>query len=263
MSIDDLARTPRLLVALDFDGTLSPLVDQPMTARMTAEAAEAIDALLAAPDTTVALVSGRTLDDLRVIAEHDDASALVLAGSHGAQWWFPGGGDAPGDAGVERDDDAIALRDELRLEAERAAADAEGAWIEAKEFGFAVHTRLATPDEAARVHARIADLMSARAPHWRHRTGHSLTEYAFRAEGKDSAVAALRERVGATGVLFAGDDVTDEDALRSLLPGDVGIRVGEGETAAGMRVRDISELAAVLLRLAHQRAPGFKSSERQ
>jgi trehalose 6-phosphate phosphatase len=263
VSLEDLARTPRLLVALDFDGTLSPLVDEPMTARMTREAAEAIAALVAAPATTVALVSGRTLDDLRVIAEHDDGSALVLAGSHGAQWWFPRGTDAGRDAADEDDADAIALRDDLRREAERAAGDAEGAWIEEKKFGFAVHTRRATPEAAERLHARIAELVSARAPRWRRRTGHDLSEYAFRAEGKDSAVALLRERVRATGVLFAGDDVTDEDALRSLLPGDVGIRVGEGETAAGMRVRDIPELAAVLLRLAQQRATGCKSSERQ
>lgn len=258
MTLDDLALTPRLLVALDFDGTLSPLVDEPMAARMAPEAAAAVQALVSAPDTRVALVSGRTLDDLRVIAEHDDASTITLAGSHGAQWWHPAGAATGGETSVDDDDHAAerAARDDLQAEAETIAGTVEGAWIEPKDFGFAVHTRRAATDEAHTVHDRIAELMAARAPHWRRRSGHSLTEYAFRAEGKDSAVAALRERTGATGVLFAGDDVTDEDALRSLLPGDVGIRVGDGDTAATMRVRDIAELAEVLLALAHRRIAG-------
>ena len=254
MSLDDLAHTPRLLVALDFDGTLSPLVDEPMTARMTPEAAAAVRALVSAPDTTVALVSGRTLDDLRVIAEHDDDSRITLAGSHGAQWWHPAGASHGATAEEPRDDEeAQTLRRELQTAVEAIAAEVDGAWIESKDFGFAVHTRRALGEQAERVHSRVAALMAERAPQWRRRTGHALTEYAFRDEGKDSAVAALREQTGATGVLFAGDDVTDEDALRSLLPGDVGIRVGGGETAASMRVRDIAELSEVLLSLAHRR----------
>ena len=54
-------------------------------------------------------------------------------------------------------------------------------------------------------------------------------------------------------MLFAGDDVTDEDALRSLVPGDVGVRVGAGETAAIVRVAGIPELADLLARLAQDR----------
>ena len=96
MTIDDaiasLARADRLLVALDFDGTLSPLVDDPMSARMAPAARDAVDAIASSPDTTVALVSGRSLSDLRVIAEHGDDSVLLLAGSHGAEHWTPADG---------------------------------------------------------------------------------------------------------------------------------------------------------------------------
>lgn len=252
MSIDELAVTPRLLVALDFDGTLAPLVDEPMSARMIPEAAAAVAALVAAPRTTVVFVSGRTLDDLRVIAVHDDDSPIVLAASHGAQWWHPSG--PLDDDGAAPEDADVALRDELRAAAEAVAGDVDGAWIEPKTFGFGVHTRRVDPDRAGEVHDRVDALVAARAPQWRRRVGHSITEYAFRDEGKDTAVARLRSLTGATGVLFAGDDVTDEDALRSLGPGDVGIRVGAGETAASVRVRDEAELAAVLLGLARRRA---------
>ncbi|MFK9780899.1 trehalose-phosphatase, partial [Escherichia coli] len=91
-AVEAVSTSPVLLVALDFDGTLSPLVDDPMTARMTPRARAVVDALAALPDTVVALVSGRSLGHLREIAEHDDASPVWLAASHGAQFWVPGTG---------------------------------------------------------------------------------------------------------------------------------------------------------------------------
>ena len=249
MTIDELARTPVLLVALDFDGTLAELVDDPMSARMAPEARSAVAALLETHDTHVALVSGRTLDHLRVIAEHGDDSSIALAGSHGAEHWLPG-------VGVRRELDPASapLRDELIAQANTAIAGIAGAWVEPKTFGFAVHSRLVDPPMAAEVHRLADDLVARRAPGWRRREAHDLTEYAFRSEGKDAAVAALRERTGATAVLFAGDDVTDEDALASLGPGDLGVRVGPGETAASVRVDGIGELAALLIDLARRRS---------
>lgn len=252
MSLDDLALTPRLLVALDFDGTLAPLVDEPLTARMTPAAAEAVAALVASPATTVALVSGRSLVDLRMIAEHGDDSALLLAASHGAEWWTPGGGGAA--SRNEPDPADAALRDALIDDARTLLAGIDGAWVEPKAFGLGIHSRLVAEGRASEVHERIDALMAQRAPEWRRRSGHSVTEFAFRPEGKDSAIAELRRLTGATGVLFAGDDVTDEDALRSLGAEDVGIRVGPGETAATVRVDGIDDLARLLRALAHRRS---------
>jgi trehalose 6-phosphate phosphatase len=259
VTIADLARTPRLLVALDFDGTLAPLVDEPMTARMTPAAASAVEALLTTPDTIVAFVSGRTLEDLRVIAEHDDSSPVLLAGSHGAQWWLPPHYAA--DAGrSEPAEQETAVRDELRHEAERLVSHIPGAWIEPKTFGFGVHSRLVAPAQKAETHRRVDELMATRAPRWRRREGHAITEYAFRHEGKDTAVARLRELTGASAVLFAGDDVTDEDAIASLGPGDLGVRVGAGQTSAAVRVTDMAELADLLHELAERRATASASA---
>lgn len=248
-AIEAVSTTPVLLVALDFDGTLSPLVDDPMTARMTPRARTAVDALAALPRTVVALVSGRSLGHLREIAEHDGASPLWLAASHGAQFWIPGTGEesAPDDA------EHLSLRDRLQAEFERRTAHLPGVWIEPKEFGVGLHTRRADAADAAEAR-EIADVVVAdEAPRWRRRTGHDILEFAFRHEGKDSAVERLRERVGATAVLFAGDDVTDEDALGSLSAGDLGIHVGAGETAADLKVADIDALVDVLEAVAHQR----------
>ena len=66
---------------------------------------------------------------------------------------------------------------------------------------------------------------------------------------KGAALDTLRERVVADGVLFAGDDVTDETAFARLRPGDVGVKVGDGETAAAFRVAGPADVAVLLERL--------------
>ncbi len=245
-----LAETPRLLVALDFDGTLAPLNNEPMDARMLPAARRAVDTLGALPETVVALVSGRSLVDLRVIAEHRDDASLWLAGSHGAEFWEPGIG------AIEPVEDTpdVALRDRLRAHAEEATRALTGVWIEPKTFGLGVHTRKATAAVAAEANRIVDELVHAEAPAWRRRTGHNIVEYSFRHEGKDSAVKTLRERTHATAVLFAGDDVTDEDAMRTLGKGDLGVRVGAGETVAAVTVADIPAFAELLDLLAEMRA---------
>ena len=245
-----VAAADRLLVALDFDGTLAPLEDEPMRARALPVAAKAVAALAALPDTPVAFVSGRSMHDLREIAEHADDAQIFLAGSHGAELWVPGEGHLD----TEDDEDAALLRDELRDAMTAQLSEFEGVWVEPKTFGFGIHSRVASAEDAQKARDAADRLVALRAPHWRRRTGHNIVEYSFRHEGKDSAIAALRERLGATAVLFAGDDVTDEDALASLGPADLGVRVGQGQTAASVRVGSIQELAAALSLLARMRA---------
>src|SRR5690606_660252 len=128
-----VAAAERLVVALDFDGTLSPLVQDPMAARATPEAAQVVEKLARLDGVTVALVSGRSLRDLRIISEHDDDSLVWLVGSHGSERWTPSGGSE-----AEAPDPRAAA---LREQAEAAVRDLDGAWIEDKTFGFALHSR--------------------------------------------------------------------------------------------------------------------------
>jgi trehalose 6-phosphate phosphatase len=61
----------------------------------------------------------------------------------------------------------------------------------------------------------------------------------------------LRESTGAAAVVFVGDDVTDEHAFAILGTGDIGIKVGDGVTAAKYRVPDVAAVADVFNRLAN------------
>jgi len=63
-----LATVPTLLVALDFDGVLAPIVQDPATSRPLPGSAAAVHGLADLPDTTVAMLSGRALHDLRTVS---------------------------------------------------------------------------------------------------------------------------------------------------------------------------------------------------
>ena len=255
----EIAQAEVLLVALDFDGTVSHLSDEPMAVRAVPEAIAAVDALLDLERTYVAYVSGRSMRDLKVITERPDVSPLILVGSHGAEWLMPAVlGQVP-DTADDEGKRAAAQHVQERVAA--ALEDLEGVFVEDKAFGFAVHTRLADDDATVLAHQRTAEIMAEAASDWRTRTGKDVLELAWRHEGKDDAIARLRQLTGATAVLFAGDDVTDEDALRSLGDSDLGVHVGNRDTAATLSVNTPEELSALLNVIASMRAAAVPASD--
>jgi trehalose 6-phosphate phosphatase len=241
-----LAATPRLLVALDFDGTLAPLVDRPDDARALPEARDAVARLTQAPNTRVAFISGRALDSLLRVAEPPDA--VLLSGSHGVEARL----DAP--PRVTLDDDERARVAQLRSILDAVAAPFEGIWVEVKPAGFALHSRLADPGDTAEAH-RIARLKTAEAlPGLTVRAGSNVLEFSVRSTTKGDAIEMLRRFADATAVFFAGDDVTDEDGFAALRPGDFGLKCGPGATAAEFRVADEEAVARILGALAELRS---------
>ena len=67
------------------------------------------------------------------------------------------------------------------------------------------------------------------------------------------AIDIIRDRDDATAVVFFGDDVTDEKAFRRMRDGDVGVKVGPGDTLAAYRVESPDDVEAALVYLARQR----------
>jgi trehalose 6-phosphate phosphatase len=235
-ALDELAGVPRLLVALDFDGVLAPIVDVPSEARPLPASAAAL------PGTTVALLSGRGLADLAAVS-----GLAAVAADH------PDRGGEPDDGGAVLDDAQQARLDALTAELEALVDGEPGVRLERKPAGVAVHVRGAAPDVAERVLDAVRRGPAARdgvdaTP------GKSVLDLAVLQVTKGLALDVLRDRVAADAVLFAGDDVTDETAFAVLRDGDVGVKVGEGETAAAHRVPGPPEVAALLERLLDLRA---------
>ncbi|ROS54846.1 trehalose-phosphatase [Frigoribacterium sp. PhB24] len=235
-----LATTPRLLVALDFDGTLAPEVDAPLQARALPAAMDAITRLSALDRTTVALVSGRDLASLIEVSQMPDE--VLLVGSHGIEVRVDG-------HETSLSDDEQAARGRLSDAVHGAAQGREGVFVEEKPAGLALHTRLADDATTAAVHVAAREAVGALGD-VHERVGKNVLEFAVRATGKNDGIDRLRESVDATGVLFAGDDVTDEDGFRALGEGDLSIKVGQGETGAMHRVADPAAMADLLVELA-------------
>ncbi|BBG05129.1 MULTISPECIES: trehalose-phosphatase [Pseudonocardia] len=253
-ALDRIAGADRLLVTLDFDGVLAPLVDDPSASRPLPGSADAVRRLAGLDATTVVLVSGRGRDDLAAVSGFGPPIGLV--GSHGAEF------DAQLSALLGRGgllDEAQARRRSALIEGLRELVDGTpGSRLETKPAGAAVHVRGMEPAAGAALLERVGaewvrDGIEATA-------GKDVLDLTVLRTTKGAAVAALREALGAGPVLFAGDDITDETVFGTLTGDDVGIKVGDGDTAAGYRVADPQELGRLLHRLADARAAGIRAA---
>ncbi len=237
-----VARSPVLLVACDYDGTLAPIVEDPARAHPDREALSALVDLAALPATRAAILSGRSLADLtRLIGT---PAGIDLIGSHGAE-----SAARP----IPPDPARRALVREAASRLSRLAQDWDGAVVEEKPGGVAFHYRrveAAVREDAAAQAIEIAgEFPSLRMLH-----GKRVVELTADDMHKGSALARLRNG-GA--VVFIGDDVTDEDAFAELDEGDVGIKVGEGDTRARHRIDGQGQVAGILREL-HRMRTSFR-----
>ncbi len=239
-----LARRRPLLVALDFDGTLAPLQDDPARSRVIPQGVPVLARVAAAPDVALALVSGRALGDLHKLAEVPAGTYLI--GSHGAERARVTKHGLDRDVVRLTDDQADRLAT-LGAQASQIARGRDGVWVEAKPTAVVVHTRLAERSDAAAAEREALALGERVGTGVLH--GKDVVEITVLRADKGSALAALRDELGARGVLYAGDDVTDEHAFAVLADDDVTIKVGDGPTAARFRVETPTALVAHLATL--------------
>ncbi|HEY0832559.1 MAG TPA: trehalose-phosphatase [Azospirillum sp.] len=232
----------RPAVFLDYDGTLTPIVDRPELAALDPATRAAVAAL--AGRCPVAVVSGRDLDDVGALV---GIESLVYAGSHGYDMRGP---RLRTQIGLEYVPALDAAEADLRAR----LAGVPGVLVERKRFAIAVHTRLA--DAAAK--PAVADVVRAvAAGHTDLRITGGKEIHELRPNlpwDKGRAVLALIDALGLRDAvpLYLGDDETDEDAFRALEGRGVGVRVMDppGPTAAGWSLRDPAEVRAFLERLA-------------
>ncbi|MCB0929555.1 MAG: trehalose-phosphatase [Mycobacterium sp.] len=226
-----VAAAPHILVASDFDGTLSHLVDHPADARPVDGAVTALGALADLPGVTVALISGRALKSLRAVAGVGPPVRLI--GSHGAE-------DEDG-FGSAVD---TALRDRIIAALNEIAIGQPGVTVEPKPAGAALHVRNAAPDVGAEALGRAR----AAGDGWNARVteGKAVLEFSVVHTDKGSAIEKLRSAVAADAVVFLGDDVTDETVFAVLGPADVGVKIGEGPSRADFRIESPEDAVAIL-----------------
>jgi trehalose 6-phosphate phosphatase len=245
-AVREFASHARVLVGLDFDGVLAPFAPRPELAAPLPRMMPAVRRLGAAKRVAVALVSGRSADDLRVVSGVTPDERIAVVGSHGAEIELPGRPGPP--RGLDPAADALLDRVTTALREITAAYD--GAWVETKPTGAVLHTR--AMDRAL---AEVASERAVSGPGgWAGVSvtpGKEVVELSVSTATKGIALQQLRDLCDAQAVLYVGDDVTDERAFEVLRPdeGDIGVKVGDGETAAAYRLAgpaDVLELLELL-----------------
>ncbi|MFF2504987.1 trehalose-phosphatase [Streptomyces sp. NPDC058067] len=212
-----LADPARAVIALDFDGTLAPIVPDPEQARAHPDAVRAL-AALAPRVASVAVITGRPAD---VAVRHGGFAGvpglehLVVLGHYGAERWDAVTGAVhapPPHPGV------AAVRAELPgvLETLKPVGASRGAWVEEKGRAVAVHTRRASDPQAAfeALRAPLTDLAA------RHglivEPGRFVLELRPPGMDKGAALTAYVREAGAGSVLYAGDDLGDLPAYAAV-----------------------------------------------
>lgn len=220
------------LVALDFDGTLAPIVPDPSTSRPVPGAVDLLSALADA-GARVAVITGREATTAVQLGGLERIPGLVVAGVYGAQWW------RAGELSAAEDAEALhVLRERLPGLLSASGADPK-VWIEDKTISLVVHTRVAA-DPAAEL-ALLTGPLGALAAELALEAHSGRDVIELRLPGYDKARALRRlltEKVP-TAVLFAGDDVGDLPAF-----GLVAELRAEGWSAASIAV-DNSEAPRV------------------
>jgi trehalose 6-phosphate phosphatase len=218
-----IATAGDLFVFLDYDGTLSRIAPTPAQAVPLPGTAELLRRLVAAPRVQVAVVSGRTIADVRHFL---DVPGLYYVGVHGAEVRLPGGE-------TQAVEETVPIRSVLpaiiRRVRERIAGR-PGVWLEEKGTAVACHYRLAAPADAAAARRAVTDLVHEyrrRGSPIEFMGGHAVAEIRPAQVSKGKTVCALLATHGRAALsMYIGDDQTDEDAFRQLPADAITVRVG-------------------------------------
>jgi trehalose 6-phosphate phosphatase len=259
MTIDDIVaalreRPDRALVALDFDGTLAPIVADPADARPVGGTHAALRGL-AARGTAVAVITGRDARTVVRLAGLDQVPGIRVAGLYGIETWHDGTLDT-----VAEPPELARLRARLPEVVAGAATDPR-VWIEDKRLSLVVHARRCDDPAAqiALVRASVAQLAGELG--LQVHDGRDVLEVRIPGYDKGTALRRLVDDLQPDSVLFAGDDLGDlpaiEETRRLRATGtaaySVAVRSAEAAAvaaAADASVADPAGLITLLTRLA-------------
>jgi trehalose 6-phosphate phosphatase len=224
---------------LDFDGTLVDIAAAPDLVRVAPELPYLLGAAADLLDGSLALVSGRPLDELAGLL---NPFSGAMAGQHGHE---------------RRRSDGSVLRSPVPLALARAtpvmadfAERHPGVMLEDKGGSLALHYRQA-PLLAAACGALICRVVDASGGALKAIDGKMVVELMPRTAGKGQAIASFLAEPPFRGrvPLFVGDDAGDEEGFAVVdRLGGISVRVGSGPTAARHRLAEVADVLAWLAR---------------
>lgn len=229
----------------DFDGTLSPIVSDRNAAALHPACAVMLKELSQSLSDRVAIISSRSLEDILSRVPLDN---LIIGGSSGIEWQFPGGGRiSPGTGKISTLQDR---RRELMPLIER-ISDTSGIDIEDKFWSVAVHMKGLEKNDQIRVAKAIETLAEDESITQHH--GPNVLEIQFvagfdKSVGAATLVSLLKIDIQKDVIIYAGDDDNDAVAMRwAIANGGSAIMVGSRLDVPGaVYVQDQEELAVAV-----------------
>jgi trehalose 6-phosphate phosphatase len=245
--LERIERATQLMLFLDFDGTLAPIVERPVLAELPGPAYRVLKNLQIRPWLALSFVSGRSLEDLKSRVGLEGA---IYAGNHGLEIEGPGlRFDHPQALRLKS-----GIRDFCDLLSSSAAALA-GVEVECKGLTASVHYRRASAVARRKLLGMLRDLVPPDDEQFVVRGGHMV--YEIRpciAWNKGHAIRWIRNQLGMGAALpiVMGDDVTDEDAFVAF-DDAISVCVNPcGPTAANYSLKDPDEVREFLTWLAQR-----------
>jgi trehalose 6-phosphate phosphatase len=236
-----LDAAPHVLLFADFDGTLTPIVEHPSLAQLSAEAKTLLEQLSRQSKITLAVISGRALADIQARV---GIAGLVYAGNHGLEICGPGFQFV--------DPEAAAQREALQQLAEKFSARMQtiaGACVENKGLTVSIHFRQVADKLVDQVVRIVRATVTPRHRQWQLTAGKMVYEIKPRVDWhKGAALHWIKDRVGKSNaqMIYLGDDFTDEDAFAAL-PDGITVKVGHAEeTLAKFHVANPAEVQQFL-----------------
>lgn len=244
----------RIFLFLDYDGTLTPIVDTPEQAIIPKNTKEILKALSENNQCRVAIISGRALGDIRKRVGLD---GLIYVGNHGLEIY----------------DDKLSFRwmmpqsfkealTEIKNRLKEVFAKIDGVFIEDKEFTLSLHYRMVHVEDAV-IKSMFDEVLN---PYQDKReiavvAGKKVFEVRPAKEGRKSKIATnllVRERLASNFAnilpIYIGDDETDEDAFKEMInKNGVTIRVGEDNASLAHyylnNTEEVTKLLEMILNL--------------
>lgn len=233
----------RILVLLDYDGTIVPITSLPSRAVLPDKIRNILRHIAQIPTVSLGIVSGRSLSDIKKLV---GISGIIYAGVHGLEWEISGKAKTFNVLVPE-------FFEKIKKDFTEIRETYEGMFVEDKKYSLSVHYRL-LPSILKREFMAAAKKILA--PYVDTKTirlhgGKKVIEIKpISNRNKGTFVQSLihnRNKSGnSLGVVYIGDDVTDEDVFRQLTQA-LTIHVGKGKSDAVYYLKSTSDTVRFLL----------------
>lgn len=232
------------MIMLDFDGTLAPIVAHPDLSELPEQTKNILHELKGLPKVNLAIISGRMLDDLK---RKIDIPGITLGGSHGNVIEFP---DGEKQINCRNEGNLNGLHRDLE---KQIISGFPGAWIENKTFTICVHIRQVKTENQSEA-KKLVELL-AENHGLQTMVGHASIECQLKGlANKGTAVRhVLTKYFGPEwedrtdlGLIYVGDDTTDEFAMEAIKGKGVSFRVVAGDAVATIADRALKSTRDVV-----------------